>query len=36
MRREDVAKDRKPYLVPAYGHPNAFALAAPPTPRRLP
>ncbi len=36
MRREDVAADRQPYLVPALGHPNAWALVAPPTPRALP
>lgn len=36
MRRDDVAEDRKPYLVPAHGYPNACALVAPPTPRMLP
>ena len=36
MRREDVAVDRRAYLVPAFGHPNVLALVAPPTPRRLP
>src|SRR5581483_1510741 len=36
MRRVDVAEDRKPYLVPAAGYPNACALVAPPTPRVLP
>ncbi|HEV2700759.1 MAG TPA: Fic/DOC family N-terminal domain-containing protein [Steroidobacteraceae bacterium] len=36
MRRDEIAKDRKPYLVPAQGHPHALALVAPPTPRRLP
>lgn len=36
MRREDVAADRQPYLVPALGHPNVCALVAPPTPRALP
>lgn len=36
MHRADVAEDRKPYLVPAAGYPNARALVAPPTPRRLP
>src|SRR5665213_2362057 len=36
MRRDDIAKDRRPYLVTAYGHPNVFALVAPPSPRRLP
>jgi Fic family protein len=35
MRREDVAKDRQPYLVPAFGHPHVCALVAPPTPRSL-
>jgi Fic family protein len=35
MRRDEVADDRKPYLVPAHGHPNALALVAPPTPRVL-
>src|SRR5262249_16204495 len=36
MRRDDVATDRKAYLVPAQGYPNACALVAPPTPRMLP
>jgi len=36
MRRDSVANDRKPYLVPALGHPNVCALLAPPTPRMLP
>jgi Fic family protein len=36
MRRDQIAKDRQPYLVPAHGYPNACALVAPPTPRRLP
>jgi Fic family protein len=36
MRRDKIAKDRLPYLVPAHGYPNACALVAPPTPRRLP
>src|SRR5579872_1365691 len=36
MRRDQIAKDRRPYLVPAHGHPNVCALVAPPTPRRLP
>lgn len=35
MRRDQIAKDRHPYLVPALGVPNAFALVAPPTPRVL-
>jgi Fic family protein len=36
MRREDVAIDRQPYLVPALGHPHVCALVAPPTPRVIP
>ncbi len=36
MRRDQIAKDRQPYLVPALGAPNACALVAPPTPRILP
>jgi Fic family protein len=36
MRRDHIAKDRQPYLVPAHGYPNACALVAPPTPRMLP
>ncbi len=36
MRRDQIAKDRQPYLVPAQGYPNACALVAPPTPRMLP
>jgi Fic family protein len=36
MRRDHIAKDRQPYLVPAHGYPNACALVAPPTPRILP
>jgi Fic family protein len=36
MRRDQIAKDRQPYLVPACGYPNACALVAPPTPRILP
>ena len=36
MRRNDVAENRRPYLVPAAGYPNACALVAPPTPQRLP
>jgi Fic family protein len=35
MRREDVARDRQQYLLPALGHPHVCALVAPPTPRRL-
>ncbi|HVN42056.1 MAG TPA: Fic/DOC family N-terminal domain-containing protein [Steroidobacteraceae bacterium] len=36
MRRDRIATDRRPYLTPALGHPNACALIAPPTPRSLP
>jgi Fic family protein len=36
MRRDQIAKDRQPYLVSALGSPNACALVAPPTPRMLP
>jgi Fic family protein len=36
MRRDQIANDRQPYLVPALGFPNACALVAPPTPRILP
>ena len=36
MRRDHIAKDRQPYLVPAHGYPNACALVAPPTLRTLP
>ena len=36
MRREQVSPDRQPWLVPALGHPNVFALVGPPTPRELP
>jgi Fic family protein len=36
MRRDQITHDRQQYLVPAYGHPNALALIAPPTPRRIP
>jgi Fic family protein len=36
MRRDQIAKDRQPHLVPALGYPNACALVAPPTPRMLP
>lgn len=35
MRRDQIAVDRQAYLVPAMGTPNALALVAPPTPRRL-
>src|SRR5882757_4058325 len=35
MRRDQIAKDRQPYLVLAHGYPNACALVAPPTPRVL-
>ncbi|HXI47128.1 MAG TPA: Fic/DOC family N-terminal domain-containing protein [Steroidobacteraceae bacterium] len=36
MRRDHIAKERQPFLVPALGYPNACALVAPPTPRMLP
>lgn len=36
MRRDDVAENRRSYLLPAAGYPNACALVAPPTPRMLP
>lgn len=36
MRRDKVAENRRPYLVPAAGYPNACALVAPPTPGALP
>lgn len=36
MRQDDVAENRRPYLVPAAGYPNACALVAPPTPHTLP
>lgn len=36
MGRDSVTSDRKQYLVPALGYPNACALVAPPTPRMLP
>jgi Fic family protein len=36
MHRDSIANDRKKYLVPAFGYPNACALVAPPTPRVLP
>jgi len=36
MRREQIAKDRHPYVVRAHGYPNVCALVAPPTPRTLP
>src|SRR5215471_11673591 len=36
MRRDQVAENRRPYLVPATGYPNVCALVAPPTPRALP
>lgn len=36
MRRDSVSNDRKSFLVPALGYPNACALVAPPTPRILP
>jgi len=36
VRRQDVAPDRQEFLERADGHPNAWALVAPPTPRSLP
>lgn len=36
MRRDQVAADRQPFLVPAPGYLNAYALVAPPTPRTVP
>lgn len=36
MRRDQIAKDQQPFLVPAHGYPNACALVAPPTPRGFP
>src|SRR3546814_15126604 len=36
MRRDQVAVDRQPFLVPAPGYPNVYALVAPPTPRTVP
>lgn len=36
MRRDHISADRQQYLVPAFGHPNVFALVAPPTPRKIP
>jgi Fic family protein len=36
MRRDQIAADRQPFLVPAAGYPNALALVAPPTPRTIP
>ena len=36
MRRDHIAKERQPFLVPALGYPNACALVAPPTPRMPP
>lgn len=36
MRRDQIAQDRWNYLVPAFEHPNALALVAPPTPRSIP
>lgn len=35
MRRDQIAIDRQPFLVPALGHPHALALVAPPTPRSV-
>lgn len=36
MRRDQIALDRQPFLVPVTGRPNVLALVAPPTPRSLP
>src|SRR3546814_10109515 len=36
MRLDQVAVDRQPFLVPAPGYPNVYALVAPPTPRTVP
>lgn len=36
MRRDQIAPDRRRYLVPAAGYPHAYALVAPPTPRSIP
>jgi Fic family protein len=36
VRRNEVSVDRQPFLVPAEGDPNVFALVAPPTPRQIP
>ena len=36
MRKQDIAANRHPYLVPVPGRPNIKALVAPPAPRRLP
>jgi Fic family protein len=36
MRRDQIAADRQPFLVPAAGYPNTLALVAPPTPRTIP
>src|ERR1700724_4285923 len=36
MRRDHIAKDCQPYLVPAHGYANACALVAPPPLRTLP
>lgn len=36
MRRDQIAIDRQPFLVPVPGHPNVLALVAPPTPRTVP
>src|SRR3546814_20361724 len=35
-RLDQVAVDRQPFLVPAPGYPNVYALVAPPTPRTVP
>lgn len=36
MRRDQIALERQPFLVPVTGRPNVLALVAPPTPRSLP
>ncbi len=36
MRRDKVAENRRAFLVPAAGYPNAWALVAPPAPQTLP
>ncbi|GMV30504.1 MAG: toxin Fic [Rhodanobacteraceae bacterium] len=35
MRKDQIAANRQPYLVPAPGYPHVLALVAPPTPRVL-
>ncbi len=36
MRKDQIATDRRPYLVACTSHPHVSALVAPPTPRQLP